>query len=256
MNTANTAIVANQEQITKAVKKESSAAKARRAPGKATVVKVAQAKTGDTVVTKGKATASVKATLKAIDREANAKAAKAVAAEEQARKPKASEPKVAAAAFGALAGALAQPEVKEAAKAAAKKAIDKASGKGKAVAAPKKAQPASAKLAERFALGAYNGKAGTMYSFIMRCGTLGDTFSREDAVANMTAKPPVEALATRAQVLDYFAWAARHGLLVVAADQSTPAGVVVKVDGKQGKAATKAIKANAKTASKKAAAKA
>ena len=55
-----------------------------------------------------------------------------------------------------------------------------------------------------------------MFAFMGRVGTLGDLFSREDAIASIVAKPCHEAVATRAQVLDYFAWAARHGLLVEA----------------------------------------
>jgi hypothetical protein len=241
MDTTNTAIVANQAELTKLAKKEASAAIARRKPSKGTVVKVAPATTSDSQPTKAK-TAQAK-----ID--AKVAAAAQAAIEKTAKSPKGKVAKADGEAgngvFNALAGALGKEE-KEQAKVAAKKAIDKAK------AAPAKATGVStaAKLAERFHLGAYNGKSGAMYAFVMRCGTLGDTFSREEAIASFAAKQAHEMLATRAQVLDYFAWAARHGLLIRAADQSVPAANVNSVTGKTAPARATKPKATAKVATK------
>lgn len=192
MNTANTAIVANQAELTKAVKRENSAAKARRAPSKGTVIKAATADT----VKKAKKTPQVEA-LPGMG------------------------------VMGALAGALSKD------KASAKEETTKAIAKAKKPATPKAAVPASAKLVERYTLGAYNGKAGAMYAFVMRCGTLGDTFTRLDAIASVEKKAAHDALATRAQVLDYFAWAVRHGLVVLAKDQSAPAAAPVAAKSKK-----------------------
>ena len=73
----------------------------------------------------------------------------------------------------------------------------------------------------RYTVGAYKGRSGAMYEFMKRAGQMVDAhphgYTREEVVASCTARPPHAAVSTRAGVLDYFAWAVRHGLLVVAA---------------------------------------
>lgn len=116
-----------------------------------------------------------------------------------------------------------------------------------------KAQPSAVKpaLTTPYVLGAYKGRAGAMYAFMGRMGTLGDVFNREDAVASIVAKPCHDAVGTRAQALDYFAWAARHGLLV----EATPAEVAAWAAAQSGEAdaaAEKKAEAKAKRAARKA----
>lgn len=133
--------------------------------------------------------------------------------------------------FSAMASTL-SVEQAEAAEAEAIAALSTAKASAKK-AAPS-AKPAST---ERYALGAYKGRAGAMFAFMQRCGTLGEGFTREDAVTSMTAKAPHAAVSTRAQVLDYFAWAVRHGLLVVHVGE-----VVAPVAAKPAKAPKKSRK--------------
>jgi hypothetical protein len=154
------------------------------------------------------ATAAIDATLPATD---------ATEAEEDTTPP--SNPGV----FAALAAALnPDAEAAEASEEAAIAAIAKARAP-KAV--TKTAQPKPA-LTALYRLGTYNGRAGAMFAFMARCGTLGDAFSRADVVASVEAKEVHPAVTTRAHALDYFAWAARHGLLV--AVEAAPAVVAAK----------------------------
>lgn len=89
--------------------------------------------------------------------------------------------------------------------------------------APKAAQRAPAKPADDtlYSVGEYKGRAGAMFAFMSRVGDLGDAFKRETVVASIVAAPCDPKVGNRAQALDYFAWAYRHGLLIVA-----PAGSV------------------------------
>lgn len=217
----NNAVVSATEQAaaTAAVKKAiPSHVKAARAPGKATVTKAqVEAAVNARRAAKGKPPVGVKA-------------AKPVATEGEG-------------VMGALAASLTVDQAEQAesaAIAAIRKAKKPAVAKGITVTGGKR--PA---LSERYALGAYNGKAGAMFAFMARLGTLSDTFSRDDVCASCAAKAIDAKVSTRAQALDYFAWAARNGLIVVAADQSVPAAPVVK-----------AVKAKAAKQSKKAAVKA
>lgn len=108
-------------------------------------------------------------------------------------------------------------------------------------ASSKKAAPAvKATDARRYVLGAYRGRAGAMFDFMERCGTLGEGFTREDAVTSCLARAPHSAVSTRAQVLDYFAWAARKGLL---SEYAGP--VVAPVVAKAPKKSKKGAKAKA-----------
>lgn len=230
MNTTNTAIVPNQAELTKAAKKANSAAKARQRPGKATVIKVEQNPALEALQAKVDPKSPLGALAASLGdmfgQGKKAKATKAPKAEAEAGKG----------VFGAIAGSLSSDEVEAAEQAAiaaiatAKKPAKKSSG----------SLGTKANLTLRYSLGAYNGKTGAMYAFIMRCGTLGDTFSREDAVTSIVAKPAHDKLSTRAHALDYFAWAARHGLLVVAQDQSVPAAPVATPAKKAKKGGKKA----------------
>lgn len=78
----------------------------------------------------------------------------------------------------------------------------------------------------RYVLGAYKGRAGAMYEFMKRAGGLPEGFTREQMVDSCARKAPHAAVATRAQVLDYFAWAVRHGLLHVT--EAAPVAAKVK----------------------------
>ena len=151
-------------------------------------------------------------------------------------------------AFAALASTL-TAEQAEAAEDAAIAAIVKAKAPRKAT-APTTNRTAA--LVAPYRLGAYKGRAGAMYDFMARCGTLGDDFTREDVCASIIAKPCHAAVATRAQALDYFAWAARHGLLVelTAAEQQVRADRMA--DAASG-AAEKKLNAKAARAARRAA---
>jgi hypothetical protein len=151
-------------------------------------------------------------------------------------------------AFAALASTL-TAEQAEAAEDAAIAAIVKAKAPRKATAAT---TSRAAALTAPYRLGAYKGRAGAMFVFMARCGTLGDDFTREDVVSSIVAKPCHAAVATRAQALDYFAWAARHGLLVelTAAEQQVRADRMA--DAASG-AAEKKLSAKAARAARRAA---
>lgn len=122
-----------------------------------------------------------------------------------------------------------------------------------------KATPSAGKpsLTTGYRLGTYKGRAGAMYAFMARVGVLGDVFTREQAIESIVAKPCHDAVSTRAQVLDYFAWAVRHGLLV----EATPAECAAWAAAQSGEAeaeaqrkADKAAKAKARRDAKKASA--
>lgn len=122
-----------------------------------------------------------------------------------------------ASAFAAIASTLTQEET-AAAGVKAKAAINKAKGNVKPAPSVKPADTA------QYVCGAYKGRAGAMFDFMKRCAALGESFTRETAVASCTKKPPHAKVATRAQVLDYFAWAVRHSLLVEAEANMPAAG--------------------------------
>lgn len=92
----------------------------------------------------------------------------------------------------------------------------------------------------RYVLGAYKGRAGAMYEFMKRAGALPEGFTREQMVDSCARKAPHAAVATRAQVLDYFAWAVRHGLLHV----TEAAPVAAKVKAAKGRKAVSRLLQN------------
>lgn len=133
--------------------------------------------------------------------------------------------KITANSIGAMAASLSADDTAKA-KAATHAAINKAKG------AP------SVKPADnaRYTVGAYKGRQGAMFEFMKRVGKLGDAFSREQMIASCIKSSPHKLLVTRAQVLDYFAWAVRHGLLIEAAPAKAPAKAAKKAaKGKEAK---------------------
>lgn len=127
--------------------------------------------------------------------------------------------------IGAMAASLSADDTAKA-KAATHAAISKAKG------APSVKPTDTA----RYSVGAYKGRQGAMYEFMKRVDKLGDAFSREQMIASCLKSSPHKLLVTRAQVLDYFAWAVRHGLLIEAAPAKAPSKAAVK-KGAKGKEA-------------------
>lgn len=170
------------------------------------------------------------------------------APEQVAAAPAAEQEETAASVFNASAfSALVNSQLGTAEAEAAEEAAIAALAKAKAPARP--AASVKPALSTLYRVGAYKGRAGAMFAFMGRVGTLGDLFSREDAIASIVAKPCHEAVATRAQVLDYFAWAARHGLLVeaTAAEIAAASGAAAaEADAAAARKAQKAEKARAR----------
>lgn len=151
-------------------------------------------------------------------------------------------------AFGALTASLTREEVR-AAEALTASTVEKASGKP-AARKGRKAPSAAAPVApvpgvsvrpednKRYRVGTYKGRAGAMYEFMKRAGELAAAnpygFTREEAITSVLTDRVHPKLATRAQVLDYVAWACRHGLIV----EETKPLPVRKPTAKKGKKAS------------------